>query len=161
MDSKQVRAQLHAEAPKAFPYAASWFTGDNIEMAFGQGETVLTPIEQAVAYATFANGGTRYAPQVASEIVDPLSGKVVKKLTPQVTGHVTISPATYSAILRGSRASSPRPHGTAYQDFQGFPSLVEPGRQDGHRLERDRTSSPTAGSSPSVPTRIPPTSCWR
>ena len=40
-------------------------------MAFGQGATVLTPIEQAVAYATFANGGTRYAPQVASQIVDP------------------------------------------------------------------------------------------
>ena len=40
-----------------------WFTGDNIEMAFGQGETVLTPIEQAVAYATFANGGTRYGPR--------------------------------------------------------------------------------------------------
>ena len=32
-----------------------WYTGDNIEMAFGQGETVLTPIEQAVAYSTFAN----------------------------------------------------------------------------------------------------------
>jgi penicillin-binding protein 2 len=51
-------------------------------MAFGQGETVLTPIEQAVAYSTFANGGTRYAPQVASQIVDPLTGKVVKKLAP-------------------------------------------------------------------------------
>jgi penicillin-binding protein 2 len=120
VDSKQVRAQLHAEAPKAFPYAASWFTGDNIEMAFGQGETVLTPIEQAVAYATFANGGTRYAPQVASEIVDPVSGKVVKKLTPQVTGHVTISPATYSAILEGLEGVITK--GTAAQDFKGFPA---------------------------------------
>ena len=64
VDSYLTRAKLHAEAPKGFPYAASWFTGDNIEMAFGQGETVLTPIEQAVAYSTFANGGTRYAPQV-------------------------------------------------------------------------------------------------
>ena len=69
VDSKQVRAQLHAEAPKAFPYAPTWFTGDNIEMAFGQGETVLTPIEQAVSYSTFANysaatgSGTRYAPR--------------------------------------------------------------------------------------------------
>ena len=82
VDSYLTRAKLHAEAPKAFPYAASWFTGDNIEMAFGQGETVLTPIEQAVAYSTFANGGTRYAPQVASEVVDPTSGKVIKKLQP-------------------------------------------------------------------------------
>ena len=122
LDSYLTRAKLHAEAPKAFPYAASWFTGDNIEMAFGQGETVLTPIEQAVAYSTFANGGTRYAPQVANEVVDPLTGKVVKKLAPQVTGHVAISPANYSAMLQGFEGVVSNPNGTAYGDFQGFPT---------------------------------------
>ena len=122
VDGYLLRAKLHAEAPKAFPYAASWFTGDNIEMAFGQGETVLTPVEQAVAYSTFANGGTRYAPQVAAQIVDPLTGKVVKKIAPQVTGHVTISPANYSAMLQGFEGVVSSPHGTAYGDFQGFPS---------------------------------------
>ena len=122
VDSYLTRAKLHAEAPKAFPYAASWFTGDNIEMAFGQGETVLTPIEQAVAYSTFANGGTRYAPQVASEIVDPVTGKVVKKLTPQVTGHVAISPTNYAAMLQGFEGVISSPHGTAYGAFQGFPA---------------------------------------
>ena len=122
LDSYLTRAKLHAEAPKAFPYAASWFTGDNVEMSFGQGETVLTPIEQAVAYSTFANGGTRYAPQVASQIVDPLTGKVVKKLAPQVTGHVAISPANYSAMLQGFEGVISNPNGTAYGDFQGFPS---------------------------------------
>ena len=68
------------------PLHTAWYTGDNVEMAFGQGETALTPIEQAVAYATFANGGTRYAPQVASQIVDPTTGKVVKKIAPKVPG---------------------------------------------------------------------------
>ena len=122
VDSFLVRAQLHSEAPKAFPYAASWFTGDNIEMAFGQGETVLTPIEQAVSYATFANGGTRYAPQVASEVVNPMTGKVVQKIEPKVTGHVTISPTNYSAILQGLEGVISNQNGTAYQDFVGFPS---------------------------------------
>ena len=122
VDSYLVRAQLHSEAPKAFPYAASWFTGDNIEMAFGQGETVLTPIEQAVTYATFANGGTRYAPEVASEVVDPMTGKVVQKIEPKVTGHVTISPTNYSAILQGLEGVIANQNGTAYGDFVGFPS---------------------------------------
>jgi penicillin-binding protein 2 len=122
VDSKQVRTQLHAEAPQAFPYAGSWFTGDNIEMAFGQGETVLTPIEQAVAYSTFANGGTRYAPQVASQVVDPTSGTVIKKIEPQVTGKVAISPANYSAMLAGFEGVISSQSGTAYQDFQGFPA---------------------------------------
>ncbi len=122
LDSYLTRAKLHAEAPKGFPYMPTWYTGDNIEMAFGQGETVLTPIEQAVAYSTFANGGTRYAPQVASEIVDPLTGKVVKKMAPQVTGHVAISPTNYSAMLQGFEGVVSNPNGTAYGDFQGFPS---------------------------------------
>ncbi len=128
IDSYLTRARLHAQAPKGFPYPAQWHTGDNIEMGFGQGETVLTPIEQAVAYSTFANysaatgSGTRYAPQVASEIVDPESGKVVKKIAPQVTGHVAISPANYSAMLQGFEGVISSPHGTAYQDFVGFPS---------------------------------------
>ncbi len=122
VDSLLTRQKLHAEAPKGFPNTPMWYTGDNIEMAFGQGETVLTPIEQAVAYSTFANGGTRYAPQVASEIVDPETGKVVKKLAPEVTGHVTIAPANYSAMLQGFEGVISSPHGTAYQDFQGFPT---------------------------------------
>jgi penicillin-binding protein 2 len=122
LDSYLTRAKLHAEATKAFPYAASWFTGDNIEMAFGQGETVLTPIEQAVAYSTFANGGTRYQPQVASEVVDPVTGRVVKKLTPHVTGHITISPTNYAAMLQGFEGVISSPHGTAYGAFQGFPA---------------------------------------
>jgi penicillin-binding protein 2 len=122
VDSYLVRAKLHAEAPKGFPNTPQWYTGDNIEMAFGQGETVVTPLEQAVAYSTFANGGTRYAPQVASQIVDPRTGKDVKKLEPQVTGKVAISPANYSAMLAGFEGVVSSPHGTAFQDFQGFPA---------------------------------------
>jgi penicillin-binding protein 2 len=121
IDSKETRAKLYAEAPKDFD-PPTWYTGDNIEMAFGQGGTVLTPIEQAVAYATFANGGTRYAPQVASQIVDPITGKVIKQLQPEVTGHVTISPTNYSAILQGLEGVISNRNGTGYQDFQGFPT---------------------------------------
>jgi penicillin-binding protein 2 len=128
IDSYLTRARLHAEAPKGFPNTPSWFTGDNIEMAFGQGETVLTPIEQAVAYSTFANwspstnSGTRYAPEVASEIVDPVTGKVIKKMTPKVTGHVSISAVNHQAMLQGFEGVVSSPSGTAYSDFEGFPA---------------------------------------
>ena len=88
-------------------------------MAFGQAGTYITPIEQAVAYATFANGGTRYAPQVANAIVSP-SGKVVKTFAPQVTGHVALSPTTYQALLTGFTGAVQSPDGTAYHTFQGL-----------------------------------------
>jgi penicillin-binding protein 2 len=127
VDSFLTRAKLHAEVPSVYG-TAQWHTGDNIEMAFGQGETVLTPLEQAVSYSTFANwsaatqSGTRYAPEVASEIVNPNTGKVIKKIAPKVTGHVTISPANYSAMLQGFEGVVSSPHGTGYQAFQGFPA---------------------------------------
>ncbi len=158
VDSQATRQKLHQESPTNFP-TTSWYTGDNIEMAFGQGGTVLTPIEQAVAYSTFANGGTRYAPQVASEIVDPLTGKVVKKLAPQVTGHVAISPTNYSAILQGLEGVVSNPNGTAYGDFVGIPVGVEPGRQDRDGVEPGRIWSRTAGSLRSGRTPTRNTSC--
>jgi penicillin-binding protein 2 len=91
-------------------------------MAFGQGATALTPIEQAVSYATFANGGTRYAPEVASEIVNPTTGKVVKAIAPEVTGHVSLPAAVRDPILQGLEEVISNPKGTAYADFGGFPT---------------------------------------
>ncbi|MBF6558326.1 MAG: hypothetical protein IVW52_19680 [Acidimicrobiales bacterium] len=120
VDSQAERVKLHAMNPAAFPNT-TWYTGDNVQMAFGQGGTYITPIEQAVAYSTFANGGTRYAPQVAAAVVAP-SGKVVTKFTPQVTGHVNLPPASYQAMLTGFEGvvqKGPPGAGTAY----GVPGL--------------------------------------
>ena len=118
VDSPAQRVKLHALAPKAFPNT-TWYTGDNIEMAFGQAGTYITPIEQATAYSTFANGGTRYAPQVAAAVVSP-SGKVVKKIAPQVVGHVALSPASYQALMTGFTGAVQSNNGTAYGAFQGL-----------------------------------------
>ncbi len=39
-----------------------------------------------------------------------------------MTGHVTISPANYSAMLQGFEGVISNRTGTAYSDFQGFPA---------------------------------------
>ena len=121
VDSYLLRAKLHAEAPKAFPYPASWFTGDNIEMAFGQGETVLTPIEQAVAYSTFANGGTRDAP---GGLRDRRSrhGEGDQEDHPAGDGPRGHLPGQLPAMLQGFEGVISNRSGTAYGDFEGFPA---------------------------------------
>ncbi len=125
VDSPAVRKQQHAADPKAFPNIY-YGPGDNVEMAFGQGETVITPLELANAYATFANGGTRYAPEVAAGIVSP-SGKLVKAFRPKVEGHVSLPPRTYRAIYAGLRGVITSPAGTAYAAFEGqYPSSKLP-----------------------------------
>jgi penicillin-binding protein 2 len=100
VDSPQVVAREHAQNPVAYPNSG-WFTGNNLELAFGQGGTVITPIEQAVAYATFANGGTRYTPEIAAGLVDPVTHRIVQRFAPKVAGHVSYSPADYQAMLNG------------------------------------------------------------
>ena len=117
VDSKAERLKLHAISATGFPNT-QWLTGDNVQMAFGQGATAITPIEQAVAYSTFINGGTRYAPQVAAAVVSP-SGAVVKKIDPQVTGHVSLPPSTYNALLTGFKGAVQDSNGTGNGAFQG------------------------------------------
>jgi penicillin-binding protein 2 len=115
VDSPEVRKELHAEAPKDFPYT-SWYTGDNIEMAFGQGTTALTPIGLANAYATFANGGTRYAPEVAAGVINA-HGQTVIRYGPRVLGRVSLPPGVRNPILAGLEGVVMNPSGTAYAPF--------------------------------------------
>ncbi|TYS49992.1 stage V sporulation protein D [Bacillus infantis] len=50
--------------------------------AFGQGVSV-TPIQQVAAISAAVNGGTLYTPFIAKELVDPASGEIVMRKTPE------------------------------------------------------------------------------
>jgi penicillin-binding protein 2 len=118
VDSPQERKVLYAEAPTAFPNF-NWYTGDNVEMAFGQGATVVTPLEMADAYATFANGGTRYAPELAAGIVSA-TGKVILKYPPRVIDKVSLPPNVRGPILQGLVGVVNNSTGTGYQPFHSY-----------------------------------------
>ncbi|MBM7659461.1 stage V sporulation protein D (sporulation-specific penicillin-binding protein) [Bacillus mesophilus] len=55
--------------------------------AFGQGVSV-TPIQQVAAVAAAVNGGNLYTPYIAKEFIDPTTGKVVSRNTPQLKRRV-------------------------------------------------------------------------
>ncbi len=113
----EVAGQVDTPALEKKLYNITWTAGYNLEMAFGQGATVITPIEQAVAYSTFANGGTRYQPLLGAAVVSQ-DGKVVKTIAPKVDGHVTISPANYAAMLKGFEGVVNSGNGTANATFE-------------------------------------------
>ena len=123
VDSAIERQKLHASAPKAFPNT-TWYQGDNIEMAFGQGATAVTPLEMAIAYSTFLNGGTRYAPEVAAGLVSS-SGEMIRQYPPRVTGHVALTPAISDPILQGLLGVVQSPNGTAYDTFKQYAHFNE------------------------------------
>jgi penicillin-binding protein 2 len=99
-----------------------WNVGDNLEMAFGQGKTLITPIQLADAYAAFAEHGTRYVPQVAAAIVSP-SGKIVKRFEPKVASHIPLPASTWDTMLSGFEGAieEANPPGTAYYPFLSYP----------------------------------------
>ena len=126
VDSLSLRRLQHSEAPQAFP-STYYGIADNIEMAFGQGETLVTPLQEAVAYGTFATGGTRYAPQVVNSIVSP-NDKVLKQFKPRVMGHVPLPASTYDPILAGLEGAIYNPNGTAYDTFLGYNGIPLAGK---------------------------------
>ena len=117
VDSLTERQYLHKLYPSAFPYD-TWYAGDNIEMAFGQGMTLITPLQLANAYATFANGGTRYVPRIADGVVND-QGKLIKYFAPKVVTHVTVPPVDRAAMIQGFEGAIQ--YGTGGQTFAGFP----------------------------------------
>ncbi|MCL2543955.1 MAG: penicillin-binding protein 2 [Nocardioidaceae bacterium] len=86
--------------------------------AIGQGDTVLTPLQEAVAYAAIDNGGTLFEPTIGKAIVSP-SGKVLRKITPKVRRHINIPPADHRYLDNALKTTSTQ--GTMAWKFIGFP----------------------------------------
>ena len=63
--------------------------GDAVNFAIGQGDTIVTPLQLARAYAAISNGGKLYAPMVAKALVSP-SGEVLRRFAPRRTGSVDV-----------------------------------------------------------------------
>jgi penicillin-binding protein 2 len=96
-----------------------WRTGDNVNMAVGQGDDLVTPLQLANGYATFANGGTRWVPYVAIRAQAYGTKKVTKTFVPKAAGKVNLPPNVRQPLLDGL-AGVPR-NGTAAGAFAGFP----------------------------------------
>ncbi len=65
--------------------------GDAVNFVIGQGDTLLTPLQLATAYAAIANGGTLWEPRVGAAVVSP-DGTVVKRIEPKVASLVKVPP---------------------------------------------------------------------
>lgn len=112
------RKKLHDDHPTAFP-EGHWFAGDNVNLAIGQGETVVTPLQLATAYATFANGGTVFEPRIAARVLDQ-AGTPVRDLPSNSVRKVALPGAIRDPILQGLEGAVNATDGTAHGAFIGF-----------------------------------------
>ncbi len=65
----QRRRADHRENPEAFPNEG-WYAGDNVNLAIGQGDLLVTPLQLTNAYAMIADEGVRYEPRIVKAITN-------------------------------------------------------------------------------------------
>lgn len=120
------RAEAYAANPDLF-VTGDWFIGDNVNVAIGQGDIAVTPIQLANAYATFASRGTRYQPNLALRVQDQ-DGTVIREIEPRVDAQVDLPAGAYDPIVDGllGATRSEEPRGTAFNAFAGFPHDAYP-----------------------------------
>jgi penicillin-binding protein 2 len=86
--------------------------GMSLNIAIGQGDVNVTPMQQAVFYGAIASGVV-WKPQVVLRIEDP-KGDTVREFAPVERARVAFKPETRAALLEGLLAAMNKPFGTAY-----------------------------------------------
>jgi penicillin-binding protein 2 len=111
------------------PFTRDWLPGDSINLAVGQGDLLVTPMQMAVAYSAFANGGTRYAPRVATRVLAPGGESILRELLPQPEAKAPVKPEIRAPIMAGLKdAVLPGGIGTAARAFSGYGGVQMAGK---------------------------------
>ncbi len=92
--------------------AGGYQKGMPVNLAIGQGDVNVTPMQQLVFYGALATG-ILWKPQVVLRVEDP-DGRVVQEFSPQERGRPVVQKSTRAAVLKGLLAAVNEPFGTAY-----------------------------------------------
>ncbi|HEY5923787.1 MAG TPA: penicillin-binding protein 2 [Kofleriaceae bacterium] len=90
--------------------------------AIGQGDVEVTVVQMAMAYASLANGGKLYVPQVV-ERVESYDGRTIVAYDPKVARTVKLPPDAADVWRRGMWKVNNEPGGTAYD--HGYSQVVQ------------------------------------
>jgi penicillin-binding protein 2 len=125
-----------------------WTRGLLLNLAIGQGEILVTPLQIAVFMGALANGGTLYRPHLVREI-GSAEGKITP-VRPEVIGRLPISAANLKVLRQSLRAvvhgymgtgrlarvpgmeaagktgTAQNPHGEDHAWFAGYAPIEDP-----------------------------------
>jgi penicillin-binding protein 2 len=101
-----------------------WKPGDSIQLAIGQKDLLVTPMQMARFYAMIANGGKLVTPHIADDVELPGAKgqppQVLRRFggeSPQPTG---IDPTALTYVQRGLEEATHSPNGTSFGVFGQF-----------------------------------------
>lgn len=104
------------------PEYAAWVPGDTVNMAIGQGDLLVTPMQLADVFAGVANGGKIVRPHVLGQIMAAGGKGAVLKSAPRIIHTIPASPDELSVMQRALLDVTR--DGTAKGAFAGFAAEV-------------------------------------
>ena len=122
-----------------------WKSGDSVQLAIGQKDMQVTPLQMARFYALVANGGKLVTPHVVAAVEQPGSGSgpgaqplVLRSFHPPAK-ELNLDPTALQVVREGLYEATHSPLGTSSTVFGHFPIGIA--GQDGHGREGRRRPS--------------------
>ncbi|NUR78045.1 MAG: penicillin-binding protein 2 [Thermoleophilia bacterium] len=103
----------------------TWKPGYSIQMAIGQGQILVTPLQMARLYALIANGGKLVTPHIADDVELTGSGgqpaRVLRRFGAQPAQPTGVDPTALSYVQQGLEEATHSAIGTSAGVFGSFP----------------------------------------
>jgi penicillin-binding protein 2 len=103
----------------------AWNPGQSVQLAIGQGDLLVTPLQQAVFYSMLANGGNVVTPYLVSDVEQPGNGKgspdvVLRRFAPRPPQPSGVDPAALQAVRDGLYKATHDSTGTSSAVFGNY-----------------------------------------
>ncbi|HEU4448885.1 MAG TPA: penicillin-binding protein 2 [Gaiellaceae bacterium] len=102
-----------------------WTSGDSVQLAIGQGDLLVTPLQMTRAYAMIANGGKLVEPHLVKAVEEPRNeGEapvVIRPYTPKPAREVGIDEYALQTVQEGLYDATHATYGTSQSVFGAFP----------------------------------------
>lgn len=102
-----------------------WKPGDSIQLAIGQKDLLVTPLQMARFYALVANGGRLVTPHVVTDVEQPgdrgSPARVLRRFGPPPPQSSGVDPSALAVVRDGLYEATHLPFGTSSGIFGSFP----------------------------------------
>jgi penicillin-binding protein 2 len=102
-----------------------WTSGDSVQLAIGQGDLLVSPLQMTRAYAMIANGGKLVEPHLVKSVEEPRAeGEppvVLRPYTPKPASEIGLNPASLQVVQEALFDATHASYGTSQHVFGSFP----------------------------------------